>query len=511
MKKIITSLLIALVMLSCVAVFSACSNDDIPDGLEASDNLLFKAVDGGYELSGVSDKTISEIIIPDTYKNKPVVAIGNKACSGLGNLTQVAIPSTVKTIKKEAFSSCPNLMIIYIGYTFVGNDVDIENSQSSLDLIGSLAFYTSIQLSQIYYNGTMDDFKSVTKYVDAQKSNWNRNTGSPLTILCLDGKLEYHWNKNNGLPYEYPNQPVASEGLEFKLNEDGKSYSVKGIGNCKDTQIVIPDSYNGKPVTGIGTAAFLRNDSITSVIIPNGVTSIGSSAFSICSSLVSVSIPDSVTECLAFSFSGSDKLQFNEYGNSLYLGNDDNPYLVFVSLKNESVTSCTIHSGTKILTEFAIQNCKSVSSFSVLEGNEKFKSIDGSLYSKDGKRLIRYAAASNRTSFTVSGTVTVIEYGALSYSKSLENVIVSGGVKQIEEAAFSHCEKLKSITIPASVEYVGNAFNYNCPLLVDIYYSGTKAQWESIDHTDPETLLGSTTPPYIIHCSDGEIRRFFFD
>jgi hypothetical protein len=41
----------------------------------------------------------------------------------------------------------------------------------------------------------------------------------------------------------------ASEGLEYELNEDGTSYSVIGIGTCEDTDIVIPSTYEGLPVT----------------------------------------------------------------------------------------------------------------------------------------------------------------------------------------------------------------------------------------------------------------------
>ena len=36
-----------------------------------------------------------------------------------------------------------------------------------------------------------------------------------------------------------------SEGLEFTLNEDGESYSVTGIGDCTDTEIIIPTKYQG--------------------------------------------------------------------------------------------------------------------------------------------------------------------------------------------------------------------------------------------------------------------------
>ena len=42
---------------------------------------------------------------------------------------------------------------------------------------------------------------------------------------------------------------IASEGLEFSLNIDCASYSVVGLGNCIDANVVIPKTYEGLPVT----------------------------------------------------------------------------------------------------------------------------------------------------------------------------------------------------------------------------------------------------------------------
>ncbi len=87
----------------------------------------------------------------------------------------------------------------------------------------------------------------------------------------------------------------TTQGLVFAINDDGTSYSVSDIGTAIDTDISIPSTYNGLPVTSIGYSAFSDCTSLTSVEIPNSVTSIDNAAFFYCSSLTSVEIPNSVT------------------------------------------------------------------------------------------------------------------------------------------------------------------------------------------------------------------------
>ena len=86
----------------------------------------------------------------------------------------------------------------------------------------------------------------------------------------------------------------SSAELEYTINADGKSYFVSGIGQCADTDIVIPKEHEGLPVTGIANGAFANKTNITTVIIQAGVTSIGASAFEGCSSLTNVLLPSTL-------------------------------------------------------------------------------------------------------------------------------------------------------------------------------------------------------------------------
>ena len=79
-----------------------------------------------------------------------------------------------------------------------------------------------------------------------------------------------------------PEAPAAIQhngtpGLQFTLK--GNEYSFSGAGTARSGAVVIPASYNGKPVTSIGNGAFRYCTGITSIIIHARNAIISSSAF----------------------------------------------------------------------------------------------------------------------------------------------------------------------------------------------------------------------------------------
>ena len=98
--------------------------------------------------------------------------------------------------------------------------------------------------------------------------------------------------------------------------------------------------------------------------------------------------------------------------------------------------------------------------------------------------------------------VEAIGVDAFAGCTSITGVILPDGMTHIELMAFSGCTGLAEITITASLTNIGLKAFYECESLTDVYYSGTKEQWQTIN-IDPqgnETLLSAT-----IHCTDGDI------
>ncbi|MDE7164792.1 MAG: leucine-rich repeat domain-containing protein, partial [Clostridiales bacterium] len=256
--------------------------------------------------------------------------------------------------------------------------------------------------------------------------------------------------------------------------------------------IEIPNS-----VTSIGEGAFDGCSGLTIVTIGNGVASIQSYAFSGCSSLTSVSIPSSINYVSESAFVGCIKLQYNEYSNAFYLGNNIDRYVVLIKVKSTDITSCTIHSATKVIFYDAFIGCTKLSG-TVIDSieylgnsyNSKWVLVNANRnmisYSIDDSQIILQNAFSDCNkleSITVnSNHPYYCSQNGILYNKAKTEIIhvpqaISGavsipnGVTSIGDSAFSECRRLTSITIPNSVTSIGDrAFEF-CTSLTSVELS----------------------------------------
>ncbi len=181
-------LCLALVLIAITLALCSCNETT------TESSLKFKSVKGGYEVVGTTDPEIEVVIIPETHNGKPVVSIGKRALSGLTDLSNVYIPSSVTTINENAFSDCPNLTSAYIGYSVINGKPFINPNKSQLSKLGALAFGTCPFLQTICYNGTIEDFKSIdTPHLGGNVNSfyWNYGSYEPIQVTCTNGYLTY--------------------------------------------------------------------------------------------------------------------------------------------------------------------------------------------------------------------------------------------------------------------------------------------------------------------------------
>ncbi len=246
-------------------------------------------------------------------------------------------------------------------------------------------------------------------------------------------------------------------------------------------------------ITGIKDNAFRDCTGLTSVVIPSSVTSLGDDAFMDCTTLTRVVISSGVRVIRREVFRGCTSLTnitVNEFNNA-YKSIDGNLYTKdgeeliqyaigktatsFVipstetnvigyqafygcgNLINVTIPSCITNIGYQ-----AFRGCTSLTNITVSGFNNTYKSIDGNLYTKDGKELIQYAIGKTATSFDIPQGVTDIGNYAFYSCDSLINVTIPNSVTEIGYSAFEGCGGLTSITIPHSVTDMGQGAFADC-------------------------------------------------
>lgn len=315
----------------------------------------------------------------------------------------------------------------------------------------------------------------------------------------------------------------ATEGLKFEaIEEDGNvtGYYVAGIGTATDTDIVIPQTYNSKPVTEIFQSAFYACISLTSITIPNSVTKIGYFAFQNCYSLKSITIPDSITYLNGSAFSKcSSLININlSENNACYaiqngiIYNKQKTELVYVpqTFKDGFVIS----DGVTKIKNFAFINAPSIKNITIPNSvtEIEFSAFTGcisltNINIPNSVTKIAHAAfegCASLSSINIPYGITKIDNSAFRSCTSLTNISIPDSITEIDYAAFEVCASLTNIIIPNNVTFIGDRAFYGCTALTNITFKGTKSQWKAIKKYG---FWNSNTGNYTVHCTDGDIEK----
>jgi hypothetical protein len=273
------------------------------------------------------------------------------------------------------------------------------------------------------------------------------------------------------------------------FSKDGKTLMCYPAGKTC-TSYTIPDG-----VTAIGHGAFDGCSSLTGITLPDGVTAIGDYAFFDCSSLTGITLPDGVTAIGYMAFSGCSSLADITIPASVTTIED------FAFWDCSSLPGITIPDGVTVIGHGAFTGCSSLTAITVDAGNRQYRGINGILFSKGGKTLVRYPAGKTGTSYTIPAGVTNIGERAFTGCSSLTAITVDAGNRQyrdingvlfskdgktlvcypagktytsytipdgvtaIGDLAFIGCSSLTGITIPNSVTAIGERAFADCDSL----------------------------------------------
>jgi len=218
---------------------------------------------------------------------------------------------------------------------------------------------------------------------------------------------------------------------------DDQTYSVRYTGNEKN--VILKDSVNGHTVTKIDSKAFLNNNTIESIVIPDSIIEIGSNAFSNCSSLQTVNLHQNI-KLDSNVFYNSNNIKFNESENGFYLGVENNDYYYLVKTKYDSSSETfNVNDNTKVIYEAFINS--EYKYINIPNGIEEI-----SAYSFNN---------SNIESITLPESIHSLK-STFTNCKNLTQINLPSTLEKMERDSIYNCNNLKKIIIPNSVKFIGS-------------------------------------------------------
>ena len=411
------------------------------------EGIYYNVIDGGVEVTYQTTDYNSysgSVTIPETVTNDEttysVISIGTKAFMNCNELTEISIPSCVKTIGDYVFYGCSALTTITlpdginsIGYCLFYNcsslaEIIIPNSVASIrgyaflgcnslksiiipsgvkSIEPSLFFSCSLMEIKVAPENTVYDSRDNCNAIIETATN-TLIAGCSNTIIP-EGitTIKYYAFSNKILTSIVIPKSVttidkrAIDGTialaEIKIDPENSVYDSRNncnaiietatntlIRGCNNT--VIPDG-----ITTIEIYAFSNSKALSSVTIPNTVTAINEGAFWGCSGLSSIVIPSSVKSMTSYpvfgNCSGLTEMKV-ETGNTVF-DSRDNCNAIIKTSTNTLFAGCkstVIPEGVTAIGNYALMYC-GFSSFIIPEeissiGKQAF------YYCKDLKRLI---------------------------------------------------------------------------------------------------------------------------
>ena len=313
----------------------------------------------------------------------------------------------------------------------------------------------------------------------------------------------------------------ATGTFKFQLNSEGKCEIVEFVpASVAVVDVKLPaTTAEGRDVVGIAESAFKAQNSINSITIPatytyvgnyafydcdsltsvtfegTNVTDIGTSAFEGCDKLASINTPASVKNIASFAFKGCVSLtsvklegivnfgdgvffgcstlkevilsdtvkqinknvfydcpaiEYTAENGALYLGSAANKYAVLVSAENLDIESCTVNAATTIIANKAFLDCDRLESVTL---GAAVTTISASCF--ENCTALNYNESENGYYLGTADNSCMV-FMSLA-DNALEDFVLSKDTKILCDTAFENAAALK-----------------------DIYYKGTKAEWEAI-------------------------------
>ncbi len=467
--------------------FGENSNDDSnnveTEKPQPSSELQYTESSDGtsYIVTGVSDASITELVVPATYNEKPISSIEKGAFASCANLKSITLPF----VGESDVSANSHFGFIFgAGYDWE-NETYVPASLESVTItddasIEKNAFLDCLFIKRLCFSdrtrniesdalGTLNleeitlpsfsgkfisMFSASTYQYGYEESNENqdivRQSLKKVTLTDFDDDIPARAFENfsalESISIRGTYQTIGVEAFIFCKNLQAftMSENVKEIGNsafygCTNLMSI----EISEAVERIGEKSFEDCENLTSVIIPGRVTSLASRAFAQCVGLTDISLPGSLKTIGNEAFAGCSSLKKIVIPKSVETlkarAFADCTSLVEIELKNSNIEM-----------EYApFDGCTNLKELPISENQMKYAMNNG-LYQGTGIESV-----------TIPSSIQNIPQYAFADCQYLTHVNIEGSNISIEPCAFTGCIRLTNFPWQ-KIRFIGAAAFRGC-------------------------------------------------
>ncbi|MCQ2452561.1 MAG: leucine-rich repeat protein [Oscillospiraceae bacterium] len=311
--------------------------------------------------------------------------------------------------------------------------------------------------------------------------------------LNADGLLTIQGSGDMGYEGEAPWLAYADRIQGLQIEDGITSLGDLAFYGCQGlTSVTLPGS-----LESTGYYAFGNCKELKQVVLEPGIEEISSYCFSSCTGLESITIPASVNRVWHYAFASCAMKAV--YLEDLAAWCDVNIHQIHDSplahtealyVGGKAVTSLTIPEGVTSIFDTGFVGSRFIRELTLPStmprvGYRSFQECSGleRLVLKPGIREIENLAFFDCGKLkTVSFPEGLTRIGSSSFAscRSLTSALLPESVTRIEEEAFEYDRALSQVYIPAGVSYLGQNAFYGCSGLTDVYYGGSREQWDAL-------------------------------
>lgn len=334
------------------------------------------------------------------------------------------------------------------GTLYDGKNIEMISLPVSIKRYGTATFKSFVNLRDVFYEGSIMDWCNI---------RFETRDANPMHIAdSFYQRGEVYWEETTKLIIPNSIKTIGKYQFygfshidEIILPSNLLEIAEEGFAECSGiSELFIPDKVNnlGKDIllgtqlikltlpflSGMGsyisapylgyyfgvttrsfTAGWNHQDKLSSLeeLTLTNVTSLGEYALVNLPNLRKLSLPNCLVKLeTAFIFSGCPNLEYNEYQDGYYLGNDENPYLLLLERKDLEATSFEMSDRTQLIYANVFKDAKI-------------------------------------TEIELPASLVEIGEGAF-FGSSLKSILIPERVARINKDVFNNCSDLEEVILP---------------------------------------------------------------